>query len=124
MPELTRLRRNIRGSSGNYFEDLEHLLDAVDQCHEDCEIIERDLSNYNSLDEDTAKVMVQENAERLIKTIGGLGGFYPHTILSWLTEAWGATGMDTLVDAYERLRAEQKILASDDSLGDLDDHPF
>jgi hypothetical protein len=124
MSDLTRLRRYIRGLSGDWFGDLEQVLDATDQLREELEITERDLSNYNSLDDDTAKVIVQENAERLVKTIGGLGGLYPHTILSWLVESWGSTGMNTLTDAYERLKAEQKILESDDSLGDLDDHPF
>lgn len=124
MDSLTRLRRDIRGSSDGWIGDLEKLIDALDQCYEDCQVVERDLSNYNSLDEDTVSVIVQENAERLVKTIGMLGGLYPHNILRWLVSSWGTIGMNILEEAFSRLQAEQKAQQDDEGLGELDDHPF
>lgn len=119
MPELTRLRRSIRGSS-DWYGDLEALLDAVDKVYEDLEITERDLSNSNSLEEETAKPLVLEHSEALVRTILSNGGTSLRFVLNVLVEAQGFEFVSSTLADFQ----PDEESKSNDSLGDLDNHPF
>jgi hypothetical protein len=69
MRELTRLRRNLRDLTESPACDLQALLDATDQFYEDLEIVERDLSSYNSLTEEMIQANLDQHTLSILKAM-------------------------------------------------------
>jgi hypothetical protein len=124
MPELTRLRRTLRDLSESPACDLQALLDTIDQFYESLAITERDLSNYNSLTEEAIQSDLDTHSLEILKTI------IPYIEVRPILEALlhehtfeYIEAMLTLIKQESENRM-QEAYEIDNSLGDLDDHPF
>lgn len=119
MQDLTRFRRYIRS---NYSDNhaIHVLVDAIDQVYENLQTAERDLSNYNCLDSNAIQAYVNTSILDLVRAIVSIGNYEDvYTILKALVDFHGFSDIKTALNSCEPVPAK-----TEDSLGNLDDHPF
>lgn len=124
--DLTRTRRWLRDTDGYGLEAFK-VLDAVDQVYESAEVsLEDRLKDGQYPEGDDFQVFVEKQVDHLIEALVGLESVGTIGVIRVLMDRYGSTRIaQEVANSKAQIDASVKeYLLSDDSLGDLDDHPF
>lgn len=122
--ELNRLKRAIGyfHQSEDIYGDTKLLLDAIDMGHEEFETHEQSLaSEYGELDRSLLLVSFNKVTAQLAAMLCDLEGYGTYEVLEVVLKRLGA---DTVIQEAKKYQEKHEHSYGDDSLGDLDDHPF